>query len=258
MRSNEYYLAESLEKALSKLREDNKNVIYAGGLWIKKTSQSYNCIIDISSLGLDYIKENPDSVEIGSMTSLKEIEDSKIIKGIANGLINKVMKSIMGPAFRNSATIGGSIFGRFPFSDVICGLLVLDVDLIFYPNLKISLIDWIKYNSKPSFILEKIIIHKSKAKTYFKKVSATELDFAILNVAISNENNNIKIAIGARPAIANLCQEAMKLANNKASIEEISDLASKELLLIDNIDASKDYRQTLAKVYVKRGLKEVL
>ena len=58
MKVNEYYRASSLEDAYRKLQEDPRNVILAGGLWIKKIGQDLNALVDLSTLGVNKISEN--------------------------------------------------------------------------------------------------------------------------------------------------------------------------------------------------------
>ena len=57
LRTNCYYKASSLEDAFQKLKENPKNAIVAGGLWMKKTGLSYETLIDLSECGLEQIKE---------------------------------------------------------------------------------------------------------------------------------------------------------------------------------------------------------
>ena len=139
MKVNEYYRASSVEDAYRKLQEDPKNQILAGGLWIKKMGQSVNALIDLSTLGLNEISETKDEVIVGSMVTQRDFENSNIVRNLFGGSIAFAVREVMGVNFRNIATIGGSIMGRYPFSDVICGLLPYDVTLEFYPKQEMSL-----------------------------------------------------------------------------------------------------------------------
>ena len=72
----------------------------------------------------------------------------------------------------------------------------------------------------------------------------------------------IKIAVGARPSISILAVESMKFINAQSVItdEVIEETAKKvveELKFGTNSRGSQEYREQLAYVYVKRGLKEV-
>ena len=262
MKVMEYYRASSLEDAYLKFQEDPKNVILAGGLWIKKTNQDINTLIDLSTLGLNKISEDNNEVIVGSLVTQHDFENSPIIRKLFNDSIAFSVREIMGVNFRNIATIGGSIMGRYPFSDVICGLLPYKVTLHFYPESEMSLEEYLHYKGKLNKILVDIRIAKEEGKGFYKKVKLTALDYPIVNIAISHRNNKYYIAVGSRPMEAALAFKAMEYINNIASPKQedfikAGQIASEELNFLSNNDASKDYRIDLVKVYVSRGLKEV-
>ena len=120
LRANNYYKATSLEDAYKKLNESPKNAIIAGGLWMKKTGLSYDTLIDLSECGLNKIEEKGGYIHVGAMVSLRDFETSPVINSLFSGATAFGVREVMGPAFRNSATIGGSVFGRYPFSDRVC------------------------------------------------------------------------------------------------------------------------------------------
>ena len=258
MKVNEYYRASSLLDAYQKLQESPKNAIVAGGLWMKKMGQSYDTLIDISTLGLNKISESKEEVIVGSMVTQRDFENSKIVKALFNDAISFATREVMGVNFRNLATIGGSIMGRYPFSDVITGLLPYDVELEFYPEQKMSLVDYLNYKGKLNSILVAVHIKKGNGKGFFKKVKTTALDFPIVNIAVAKVNGEFRIAVGARPMVASLACNAMKyLYEGGKDFAHVAELAVEELQFLDNKDASKEYRVDLVKVYVRRGLEEV-
>ena len=257
LRANEYYRANSLEDAYNKLNENPKNAIIAGGLWMKKTGLQYETLIDLSNLQLSEIKEDDSFIYVGSMVSLRDFENSPIVNKLFNGVTAFGVREVLGPAFRNSATIGGSIFGRYPFSDVIASLLPLDVELKFYPEQKMSLEEYLNYRGKLNSILVEIKIKKELGKAYFKKVKTTALDFPLINFSIVKRNNKHYIAVGYRPMVAALAYKAMDAADKGVNYEEVAEIAVNELQFLDSSNISKEYRQDLARVYIRRGLEEV-
>ncbi len=258
MKVNEYYRASSLEDAYQKLQASPKNAILAGGLWMKKMGQSYDSLIDLSKLGLDKISETKDEVVVGSMVTQRDFEDSKIVSFLFAGAPAFAVREVMGVNFRNLATIGGSIMGRYPFSDVITGLLPYDVELEFYPAQKMNLEEYLNYKGKLNAILVAIHIKKGEGKGYFKKVKTTALDFPIVNIAVAKVNKEYRVVVGARPMVAARSYKAMEYLNNGGKdFAHAAELAVEELSFMDNKDASKEYRVDLAKVYVRRGLEEV-
>lgn len=258
MKVNEYYRASSLEDAYQKLLESPKNAIVAGGLWMKKMGQSYDTLIDVSKLELDKISETKEEVVIGSMVTQRDFEDSKIVSFLFAGAPAFAVREIMGVNFRNLATIGGSIMGRYPFSDVISGLLPYDVTLEFYPSEKMTLEEYLAYKGKLNAILVAIHIKKAEGKGFFKKAKTTALDFPIVNIAVAKVNKEYRVVVGARPMVAARSYRAMEYLNNGGKdFAKAADLAVEELSFMDNKDASKEYRIDLAKVYIRRGLEEV-
>ncbi|HNX16542.1 MAG TPA: FAD binding domain-containing protein [Bacilli bacterium] len=257
MRAKNFYRASSLDDAYRKLLESPKNSIIAGGLWIKKLGQSYDTLIDLSLLGLDQIVDSGPFIKVGSMVSLRSFETSPLIKHICGGIASTAAGEIMGVNFRNLATIGGSIFGRYPFSDVITALLTLDVTLEFYPEQKMSLEEYLNYRGKVQGILTSIDIKKEEGTCFYKKVKTTALDFPLVNIAVSLRNNHHYIAVGSRPMIASLAKQAMKDADLGKDSKQVAKQAISEYLFADSISIGKDYRREIAEVYVRRGLEEV-
>ena len=214
MKVNEYYRPSSLEDAYKKLQEDPRNMLLAGGLWIKKMGLATNCLIDLSSLSLNRIEDKPNEVIVGSMVTQRDFENSPIIKSLYNGSIAFAVREVMGVNFRNLATVGGSIMGRYTFSDVICGLLPYDVKLEFYPKQEMSLEDYLNYKGKLNAILIAVHIKKGEGKGFFKKVKTTALDFPIVNIAVAKVNKEYRVVVGARPMVAAKSYKAMEYLNN--------------------------------------------
>ncbi len=262
MKVNKFYVATSLKDAYDVLISDSHNAILGGGLWLKKGNSPINVLIDISHLGLDKISETKDSIDIGACVSQREIEQSTALQHLAGGIVSLGAGSIMGVPFRNMATIGGSVAGKYPFSDLITPLLALDTTLVFYPNKEISLAEYLSSREKLG-ILVSIRIKKEPLAGYFKKVEVTALDYPIVNIAISKDSKNkYRIVVGSRPAVASLANKAMEYLNSLKSVkeqdlEQASELASSDLRFSSSPSASEEYRRALAKTYVRRGLEEV-
>ena len=258
MKVNEYYRASSLEDAYQTLQASPKNAVIAGGLWMKKMGQSYETLIDLSKLGLDKIEEKKDEIIVGALVSQRDFENSKALSFLYAGAPAFAVREVMGVNFRNLATIGGSIMGRYPFSDVISGLLPYDVELEFYPAQRMSLEEYLNYKGKLNAILVAVHIKKGEGKGYFKKVKITALDFPIVNIAVAKVEGEYRVVVGARPMVASRAYKAMEYLNNGGKdFSKAAELAVEELSFMDNKDASKEYRVDLAKVYVRRGLEEV-
>lgn len=253
MKAKSFLRASSLEEAYKLVKESPRNKIVAGGLWLKKGNADVDTLIDLSLLGLDKIEDKKDYVEVGAMVSQRELEKSPLVPEV----IREATKSIMGPAFREIATVGGSVYGKYGFSDIITVLLAHHVELVFYPEAVITLDEYVK---KPGFydgILTNIRIFKDKNKGYFKKVEITALDYPILNVAVV-KGKEYKVVVGSRPLVAALCENSMKYLNEGGKdFAKAAELAVEELKFGDSIATKSAYRKQLALTYVRRALEEV-
>ncbi|MBN2300410.1 MAG: FAD binding domain-containing protein [Acholeplasmataceae bacterium] len=263
MEMKNYKRAQSLNEAYQLLSENPKNILIGGGIWLKMSNPSVNTLIDLSDLNLDQIEDLGSKIKVGAMVNLRDFEMHPSIQELGHGFLSHGVSQILGVGFRNVATIGGTIAGRYPFSDVITPLLTLKVKLIFYPTLEMSLEDYMNSKTKMNHILTHIVIEKENGKGFFKKVAKVSLEFATLNIAVFNVSKEIRIVVGARPTAPILAHEAMDFINNQNKInEEVINQTVKIMLehtkFGSNYQASEAYRQELAKVYVKRGIKEVL
>lgn len=253
MKAKSFQRVSSLEEAYKLVKESPRNKIVAGGLWLKKGNADVDTLIDLSLLGLDKIEDKKDYVEVGAMVTQRQFEQSNLVPEMAR----QAVKAIMGPAFRNIATIGGSVYGKFGFSDVVTGLLGYKVDLVFYPENVVSLQEYVK---KPGFfngILTHIRIYKEQLKGFFKKVEITALDYPILNVAVT-KGKEYRVVIGSRPLVALRSEKAEAYLNEGGKdFEKAAELAAEELKFGDSIATKSEYRKQLALTYVRRGLEEV-
>ena len=113
----EYVKVKNLEEAYQ-LNQKKSSCVLGGMVWLKMGSRNVGTAIDLSGLGLDSIEEDQNEFRIGAMVSLRDLETDKGLEQYTHGAMKESLRHIVGVQFRNCATVGGSIFGRFGFSDV--------------------------------------------------------------------------------------------------------------------------------------------
>ena len=257
MKANSFVSVGSWQEAYKLLKASPKNKILGGGLWLKKGNAQVDTLIDLSRLNLNKIEDKGSFIEVGSMVTQRELEVSPIIKSFAGGVISEAVSKIMGPNFRNIATVGGSIYGKYGFSDLITVLLAFDVELQFYPAKKMSLDEYLKTPGFYDGILTHIRIRKQACKAFFKKVKATALDYPILNVCVT-KGDKYRVVVGSRPLVATTLVKTMEYLNNGGNdFDKAAEIAVEEIKVGDSIATKGEYRKELTKVYVRRGLEEV-
>ncbi|MDP4126160.1 MAG: FAD binding domain-containing protein [Bacillota bacterium] len=252
---------ESLDEAYQILCEKRNNTILGGCAFLKMGSKRIGTALDLSGLGLNYIKEHDDFVEIGAMTSLREVETNSLLGQSFNGVLPKAVRTIIGVQFRNGVTVGASVFSRYSFSDLITALLALDTEVELYKNGRMPLEDFL---SKPceKDILVRIWIKKNERQADYQGFRNSASDYSILNVAVSTLDDCWTIVVGARPRRAAIAKSASVTLSTESvtdtMIETAAQKAAEELSFGTNMRGTAEYRQALCKVLVKRGIKEVL
>ncbi|WGS65513.1 FAD binding domain-containing protein [Marinitoga aeolica] len=254
----EYYRAKSVEEAYEKLMNVEGAEIIGSGAFMRLSSRKINLAIDLQEAGLNYVKIENNEIRIGGATTLGEIEKNEIIKESFNGELVKALQAIWSVQLRNIATIGGTVFPRLGFSDLITVLLALNTDIVLYNNGRMPLEVFLEEKIRKDIIVE-LIIKKENRKLSFQYMRNSFYDFSILNAAVSvDENKDFRIAIGARPGVASLAKKAMGYLKENDDIEEGAKIAAEEMTYGSNIKGSKEYREMIAPVLVRRGLEEVL
>lgn len=262
LRINSYLRPKSIEEAYNELNSEGNNVVLGGGAYLRLGNRKIDKAIDLYGLNLNYIMEYDDFIEIGAMTTLREVETSEILKNNFDGIVNKAASVIMGVQLRNVATVGGTVGGRYGFSDFLTALLSLDTTVELFKKGEVSLEEFLSSSQTSRDIITKIKINKSITKASFKDLRNTATDFSILNVAVSKNVDNFKIVVGSRPGVATLAYKSMNLINSSQNpnenIDNLCNSLVEELKLGSDLRASVAYRKEVAKVLVKRALMEVL
>lgn len=260
---DKYIKPNSIKECYETLKDVPNSEIIAGGIFLKLSSKKIDTLIDLYDLNMNYIKEDKESVEIGAMTTFRDIEMSKIIKENFGDILSDSVKDVVGVQFKNSVTVGGSIYPKYGFSDLLTALLVLDCKVVLYKMGEISLEEFLNRKIDEKDILLKIVIKKQNISASFKSLRNSAGDYSILNCAVSNENGKFKIAVGARPLFATYSVRAQEFLNEKSDINantalEAGKMASEHILFGTNYLATAEYRQEICKVITKRAIMEVI
>ena len=250
-----YVRAQSLEEAWQ-LNQNKRNRILGGMLWMRLGKGSINTAIDLCDLGLNTIEETDEQFSIGAMATLRDIEMHAGLNAYTNHAVANAVKDIVGVQFRNLATVGGSIWGRFGFSDVLTVFLAMDTYVELYKG---GIIPLEQFNNmkKDNDILVRIIVKKVPCKVVYTAMRAQRTDFPVLACAVSCVNGEYRASIGARPARAQIYRDDNKLidgavtdANANAFAAFVAEKAPTE----SNVRGSAAYRTHLVKVLVARSM----
>ena len=211
-----YVKAESLQQAYE-LNQKKSNRLLGGMLWIKMSSAQIQTAIDLSGLMLDQIEETEEEFRIGCMVTLRQIELHQGLNDWFQGMLRDSVKDIVGVQFRNLATVGGSIFGRFGFSDVLTAFLALDTKVELYRGGIVPLAEFVKM-PRDRDILVRLIVKKTRGTFAYLSHRNARTDFPVLAVGMSLCGKQARISVGARKQWRSNFQRRRRKRSGKESV----------------------------------------
>ena len=247
MTIQKYIRAKSLDEAWQ-LNQDRRNRILGGMLWLRLGKNTVNTAIDLSDLGLNAIEETEDAFSIGAMATLRDIEMHAGLNAYCGNAVAKAVKDIVGVQFRNMATVGGSIWGRFGFSDVLTVFLAMDCYVELYKGGVIPLAQFVQMK-KDNDILMRLIVKKTPCRVVYSSVRNQRTDFPVLACAVCSMNGEYRASIGARPG------RAVLVHSDQA--EDFAAFVVQNVPTESNIRGSAAYRSHLIRVLVERAVAEL-
>lgn len=253
-----YIRAQSLEEAYE-LNQKKANCIMGGMMWLRMTSRTVQTMIDLCDLGLNKIEENDEEFFLGSMVTLRQLETHEGLNAYTNGCVAKAVQDIVGVQFRNGATLGGSLFGRFGFSDVMTIFLAMDA---YVEMFKGGIIPLAEFVNKPydRDVLVRVIVKKQPAVFSYQAMRIQRTDFPVLTCATSKIGNDYKAIIGARPGVACLIKDDKGILSdgiNGETAVKFAEFIAASIETRSNSRGSAEYRKHLAKVLCERAIIEV-
>jgi xanthine dehydrogenase YagS FAD-binding subunit len=108
------YQPSSVADAQKLLEQNGQDaLVLAGGLdsmdWLKDRIRKPKAVVDLSGISeLKGIRETPNGIEIGAMTTLTEVAENQTIRG-KYGVLSQAAELVASPQIRNQGTIGGNV-----------------------------------------------------------------------------------------------------------------------------------------------------
>ena len=254
MTIREYKRAESLEEAWQ-LNQKRPNRVLGGMIWLKMENINVGTAIDLSGLGLDTIEETDEGFSIGAMVTLRQLELHPGLAAYTDGAVRESVRHIVGVQLRNLATVGGSIYSRFGFSDVLTMLIALNASVELYKG---GVVPIAEYDQRPydRDILVRVLVPREHSRFVYQSVRNSQTDFPVLTCAAAKlADGSIRAAIGARPGKAVLytaAPEAGETAEKFAA--RFAAEVKADIKTESNLRGGAEYRRHLAGVLTKRAV----
>ena len=272
---NQYVRAQSLDEAYE-LYQKKPNFVLGGMLWLKMKNKTLGTAIDLCDLGLDQIDEDENEFRIGAYATLRQIETHEELNAYTHGAIAESVRHIVGVQFRNVATVGGSIWGRFGFSDVMTIFRALGAKVQLH---KAGIMDLDEFAALPRTtrdVLVSVIVPKNAKGVVYLSQRNQSTDFPVLTCAVANRSGRYVAVIGASPYMAEPvwdedgildCLADAKTDGNaaltdnsetNAKIDKFSEYVAEHIRFGSNIRAGAEYREIICRVLIRRAVKRSL
>ena len=255
---NQYVKASSLEEAYE-LNQKRNNVVLGGMLWLKMQKRNVGTAIDLSGLGLDTIEETEGEFRIGAMVTLRQVELHQGLNALTQGAARESVRHIVGVQFRNMATVGGSVFGRYGFSDVLTFLMAAGAEVELYKRGRLS-VEEFAYLPYDNDILTYVSVPKKPMRAAYLSQRNTKTDFPALACCVVQTEEEVRCVIGARPMKAVCLRDERGLLADGItgeSAEAFGAYVSETVETGSNLRGSAQYRKIIAGVLAKRALLQI-
>lgn len=272
---NQYVRAQSLDEAYE-LYQKKPNFVLGGMLWLKMKNKTLGTAIDLCDLGLDQIDEDENGFRIGAYATLRQIETHEALNAYTHGAIAESVRHIVGVQFRNVATVGGSIWGRFGFSDVMTIFRALGAKVQLH---KAGIMDLDEFAALPRTtrdVLVSVIVPKNAKGVVYLSQRNQSTDFPVLTCAVANRSGRYVAVIGASPYMAEPvwdeegildCLADAKTDGNaaltdnsesNAKIDKFAGYVAEHIRFGSNIRAGAEYREMICRVLTRRAVTQSL
>ncbi len=277
---DDYIRASTSREVLSLLRRHGEKARIVGGgtmlyeFEFRGLLSSVTTLIDISKLGLGYVKRDSSGLRIGASTTFTDVLESRLVNSrLAYGGLADALRAIRPVQVRNMATIGGALSSGLPVLDLPPtsvairakvnlagpkGRRTLNVEDFFVGFLETAL-------KRGEFLTEMRIPHSpAHTGSAFQKLETNSVDWAILSIAtvvtlqkgkVSNARIVLGGGVGAVPKRATEAEAVINMADpTKDAITRAAEVASRSTEFTNDERASADYRRQVAKVLVRESL----
>lgn len=280
----DYIEPTTLEEAASALsaREVAGRII-AGGtdvlVQIKEQKLAVDLLVSLARIpGLRSIHHDEKWVNVGAMTTIREIETSDFIRQSVPILFDAV-DQFGSVQTRNVATLGGNICNASPAADSVPALLALKAEVTYWNSGEMKRQNLHQFFVSPGKtildrgdILASIRFEKPRPRSggaYLKLSARNGMDLPLLSIAVQLQMDqnfscceDVAVALGAAAPTPIRATGAEKILKGERFTEEIlahaADRASQEARPRDDFRSSAEYRKAMIRNLLPEVVKRAL
>lgn len=263
----EYVRADSAQEAVELVSEHGDDAkLLAGGMSLlplmKFRLATPSVLVDVGRIGdLSYIRDAGDEVHVGALTTHGAVEKSEVLARHC-GVLAAVAHEVGDPQVRHRGTLGGSAAHGDPASDLPAVLVALDATLVAQGprgNREIAATEFFKGFLETDLAADEMLTEVRLPKTGangfdYQKFNRRAQDWAIVGALAVRVGETRRVALvnmGGVPIRARATERALA---EGATVHQAAELAVDGTEPNEDMNASVEYRQHLARVLTARAL----
>ena len=266
----------TLADALKLLQQPGTVALAGGTELIAGARRDVRAVVDLSALGLSYIRESGGAIAIGATTTLAELAESPILRAVANGVIAQAAHRSAASVLRNQETVAGTLIVE-PDSILAVALLALDAraTVVRKDTRTVPLADFLSMRehllmtkvTSVMALLTEITVPMTNPRASLQTVARTPKDKPIVSVCAAariekNMARDVRIALGGIAETAVRASAAEKVLEGQALIDALVEKAARaaveDLSPRGDFRGSVAYRKEMAVVLTRRAIKELV
>ena len=275
----DYVVPTSLDEALAALSTSENTKVLAGGMSLiplmKMRLVRPTTVVDISRLpGLDSITDEGDHITVGALVTHDQTASSSLVAEHAAALA-QAAAATADTQVRNQGTTCGSLAHADLAADQPAAVLALGATIVAASvrgEREIAaadfFVDTLTSALESDEILVRVEIPKGGRSAYAKLGRrGGDSDYPIAAAAVWVEASNGSVAdarvavtgVSSKPYLAVVAAEAVVGTDGSAdAIASAASHATDDIVVLEDLYGSVEYRTHLASVYVRRALEDVL
>jgi CO/xanthine dehydrogenase FAD-binding subunit len=267
-----YHRPTTLDEAVRLIRPPAVVPLGGGTVLLPARDPAVEEVVDLSGLGLTYIRAGADGIRIGATTPLQHLLESPPLADLTRGHIGPVLRLTASRNLRGQATVGGTVASGGPENPFLVLLLALDAGLTVYQpeasllSLAAFLEDRDGFLRRGALIAELFIPNpRASYGLGFAHVGRTPRDRPIVCAAAflhldGGVCREVRLALGGVAEHPLRARDAEAFLQGRPptpeNIQEAASRAAAPLNPPGDFRGSSEYRRAMAEVLARRALSQ--
>ncbi len=260
----------TIEEAVQLLHRPGTVPLARGTALIAGHRRDVQAAVDLSGLSLAYIRESAGGIAIGATTTLAELEESPMLRAVANGVLARAAHRSAASILRNQVTAAGTLITE-PDGIFAVALLALDaqITILRQDTDTVALSDFLSTREQwlNQALLTQIEIPLTNPRAAIETVARTPSDKPIVGVCAAAKFEDgrvreVRIALGGVGETALRATAAEKTPEGQALTDSaiqraVEAIGVSSLSPRGDYRGSAEYRREMARVLTSRVLQDL-